>query len=81
LFTRDRPELLNTLTLFDLPSGKQLWPQVVPRDMALFAPVVAANPVHSPDWWRPEVRAARAAEAAAEAQRVQEYYEKQRANK
>jgi hypothetical protein len=45
--------------------------------MALFNPVVPADPVHSPDWWRPEVRAARAAEAAAEAQRVAEYYERQ----
>jgi hypothetical protein len=53
-FTRDTPSLLNTLTLFDLPSGKQLWPQVAPRDMALFNPVVPADPVHSPDWWRPE---------------------------
>jgi hypothetical protein len=77
-FTRDKPALMNTLTLFDLNSGKQLWPQVIPRDMSLFAPVVPANPVRSPDWWRPEVQAARHAEAAAEAKRVAEYYEKQK---
>jgi hypothetical protein len=78
-FTRDRPSLLNTLTLLNLPSGKQLWPQVVPRDMSLFAPVVPINPLHSPDWWRPEVRAAREAEAAAEAARVADYYANQKA--
>jgi hypothetical protein len=69
---------MSALTLFDFPSGKQLWPQVAPRDMAIFAPIVPANPVHSPDWWRPEVQAARNAEAAAEARRVAEYYEKQK---
>jgi hypothetical protein len=77
-FTRDKPSLLNTLTLFDLPSGKQLWPQVVPRDMSLFNPVVPVNPAFSPDWWRPEVQAARQAEAQREARRVAEYYEKQK---
>jgi hypothetical protein len=78
-FTRDKPALMSALTLFDFPSGKQLWPQVIPRDMSLFAPVIPANPVHSPDWWRPEVAAARNAEAAAEAKLVAEYYEKQKA--
>jgi hypothetical protein len=76
-FTRDVPSLLTTVTLFDLKTGKQVWPPVVPRDMSLFAPVVPADPAHSPDWWRPEVQAARNAEAAAEAQRVAEYYEQQ----
>jgi hypothetical protein len=47
---------MSALTLFDFLSGKQLWPQVVPRDMSLFAPVVPIDPAHSPDWWRPEVR-------------------------
>jgi hypothetical protein len=42
-------------------------------------PVVPINPALSPDWWRPEVRAAREAEAAAEAARVADYYAKQKA--
>jgi hypothetical protein len=78
-FTRDRPSLMNTLTLFDLISGKQLWPQIIPRDMSVFAPQVPIIPSRSPDWWKPEVQAARQAEAAAEAARVREYYEKQKA--
>jgi hypothetical protein len=78
-FTRDRPALMNTLTLFDLNSGKQLWPQIIPRDMSVFAPTIPVIPSRSPDWWKPEVQAARQAEAAAEAKRVAEYYEKQKA--
>jgi hypothetical protein len=75
-FTRDVPSLLTTVTLSDFKTGKQLWPPVQRRDMSAFIPVVA-DAAHSPDWWRPEVQAARNAEAAAEAQRVAEYYEQQ----
>jgi hypothetical protein len=75
-FTRDQPSLMTVVQLFAL-DGTALWPPKVPRDMSLFAPVVPANPVHSPDWWRPEVQAARNAEAKAEANRVARYYEQQ----
>jgi hypothetical protein len=75
--TRDVPSLLTAVTLYDFHNGKQIWPPVQKRDMSLFAPVVIADAAHSPDWWRPEVQAARNAEAKAEAERVREYYERQ----
>jgi hypothetical protein len=75
-FTRDEPSLPTVVQLFAL-DGKQVWPPKVARDMSLFAPVVIADAAHSPDWWRPEVQAARNAEAKAEADRVAQYYEQQ----
>jgi hypothetical protein len=75
-FSRGVPSLMTVVQLFAL-DGKRVWPPVVPRDMSLFAPVVPAGPARGPDWWRPEVQAARAAEAKAEAERVAEYYARQ----
>jgi hypothetical protein len=72
-FTREVPSLLSTIELFEFYSGKQLWPQRVLPDMAMFAPVIS----NAADWWRPEVQAARAAHAEAEAKRVAEYYAQQ----
>jgi hypothetical protein len=74
-FTRDAPSLLKETLLFDL-HGKQVWPPVVKHDISAFIPTIV-DASRSPDWWRPEVQAARAAHAEAEAKRVAEYYANQ----
>jgi hypothetical protein len=74
-FTRNAPSLLKEMLLFDL-HGKQVWPPVQRRDVSQFIPTIT-DIAHSPDWWRPEVQAARSAEAKAEAERVAEYYARQ----
>lgn len=76
-FTRDTPPILNQILLFDLASGKRSWPPIVKRDLSFAIPVID-EPGRSADWWKPEIREARAAEAAREQKRLAEFYENQK---
>jgi hypothetical protein len=69
-FTRATPSLAKTVQLPDYQeSEKLLWPPRVPRDMSLFAPVIA--PAAGPDWYK--YADARVAERQADAERVANY--------
>jgi hypothetical protein len=76
IFHATGPPVLGQVLLFDLASGKQIWPVVKPRDLSFAIPVIH-DVRHGPDWWRSDVRDGSAAEARAESERVNAYYRAQ----
>jgi hypothetical protein len=73
-FSRDRPPIVKQIILYDLASGKQVWPPIVRRDLSSTIQVI--NEVgRNAEWWRPEFKEARAAEAARENKRLADFYE------
>ena len=74
-FDRSNRSLLKQVQLFS-KSGSQIWPPIQPRSFAI---LVIDEPGRNADWWKPEIREARAAEAAHEQKRLAEFYEESKA--
>jgi hypothetical protein len=70
-FSRAHPSLLKQVQLFD-KNGTQVWPP--PQNRSFSIPVID-EPGRNADWWRPELKEAREAEAAREQKRLADYYE------